>query len=48
VRIADSWVAFGRAVALADWLDAAGRTGGWRRTREEVRDAIGHLGWSEG
>src|SRR5207244_5430605 len=41
------WVALDRAIALADRLDAADRVGAWKRTRDEIADAILARGWSE-
>jgi GH15 family glucan-1,4-alpha-glucosidase len=41
------WVALDRAVALADRLDASGRVEGWKRTQEDIREAILTRGWSE-
>jgi GH15 family glucan-1,4-alpha-glucosidase len=41
------WVALQRATQLADELDAAERVGAWRRTRDEIRDAILQQGWND-
>jgi GH15 family glucan-1,4-alpha-glucosidase len=42
------WAALDRALTLADRLHAdAARAEGWRRSREEIRDAIEHQGWSD-
>jgi GH15 family glucan-1,4-alpha-glucosidase len=41
------WLALDRALALADRLAAdQARADGWRRSRDEIRDAIEHEGWS--
>ncbi len=41
------WAALDRAVALADRLRAEDRVESWRRTRDEIRDAVLRQGWSE-
>ncbi len=41
------WVALDRAIKLADVLGAQDRVPDWQRTREEIRSAILHRGWSE-
>jgi GH15 family glucan-1,4-alpha-glucosidase len=41
------WVALDCAIELADLLDAHDRIDGWAATREQIRDAILTLGWSE-
>ena len=41
------WVAFERAVALADHLDAADRVEGWKHAQAEIRAAIETKGWSD-
>jgi GH15 family glucan-1,4-alpha-glucosidase len=41
------WAALDRAVALADRLRAADRVEGWKRTRDEIREAILTRGWSD-
>ncbi len=41
------WVALDRAISLADRLDAQDRVDGWKRTREEIADAILTQGWNE-
>jgi alpha,alpha-trehalase len=41
------WVALDRAIALADRLDASDRVDDWKRTREEIADAILTQGWSD-
>jgi GH15 family glucan-1,4-alpha-glucosidase len=41
------WVAMDSAIDLARQLGAADRVPGWRRTREEIREAIMRRGWSE-
>jgi alpha,alpha-trehalase len=41
------WVALDRAVSLADRLDAHDRVDDWKRTRDEIADAILTQGWNE-
>ena len=41
------WVALDRAIALADRLDADDRVDEWKRTRDEIADAILSEGWSD-
>ena len=41
------WVALDRAISLADRLDAHDRVDGWKRSREEIADAILTQGWNE-
>ena len=41
------WVAVDRAVNLADRLDATDRVDEWKRTREQIREAILTKGWSD-
>jgi alpha,alpha-trehalase len=41
------WVALDRAIMLANILDARDRVEDWKRTREEIADAILTHGWSE-
>lgn len=41
------WVALDRAISLADRLDAQDRVSGWKRTRDEIADAILTRGWNE-
>jgi GH15 family glucan-1,4-alpha-glucosidase len=41
------WVALDRAINLADRLDANDRVDGWKRSREEIADAILTHGWNE-
>ncbi|MBV8951460.1 MAG: glycoside hydrolase family 15 protein [Actinobacteria bacterium] len=41
------WVALERAIALADRLDAHDKVDAWKRTQEEIRDAIVMHGWSD-
>jgi len=41
------WVALDRAIMLADRLDAQDRVDGWKRSRDEIADAILTHGWSE-
>jgi GH15 family glucan-1,4-alpha-glucosidase len=41
------WVALDRAVYLADRLGAPDRVDAWKKTRDEIRDAILQRGWSE-
>jgi alpha,alpha-trehalase len=41
------WVALDRAVALADRLGATDRVERWKRTREEIADAILARGWND-
>jgi GH15 family glucan-1,4-alpha-glucosidase len=41
------WVALDRAIALADQLGAQERVDGWKRTRDEIADAILSQGWNE-
>ncbi|NRQ33383.1 glycoside hydrolase family 15 protein [Nonomuraea sp. NN258] len=40
------WVALDRAIDLADHLCAADRVPGWRRARDEVRQAVLREGWN--
>ena len=40
------WVALDRAVALADRLDAFDRVEAWKRTQDQIREAILTRGWS--
>jgi alpha,alpha-trehalase len=41
------WVALDRAIDLADLIPSDGRVEGWRRSRDEIRQAILERGWSE-
>jgi GH15 family glucan-1,4-alpha-glucosidase len=41
------WVALDRAIALADLLEANDRVDSWKRSREEIADAIVTQGWNE-
>ena len=41
------WVALDRAILLADQLDANERVEQWKRTRDEISDAILTRGWNE-
>ncbi len=41
------WVALDRAIMLADRLDAQDRVDGWKRSRDEIADAILTQGWNE-
>jgi alpha,alpha-trehalase len=41
------WVALDRAIMLADRLDAQDRVDGWKRSRDEITDAILTHGWNE-
>jgi alpha,alpha-trehalase len=41
------WVALDRAIELAHMIGADDRVDGWKRTREEIHDAILERGWSE-
>ncbi len=41
------WVAVDRAIALARQLDAGDRVDHWKRTRDEIADAILTQGWSD-
>jgi GH15 family glucan-1,4-alpha-glucosidase len=41
------WVAVDRAIVLANQLDANDRVDHWKRTREEITDAILTQGWSD-
>jgi GH15 family glucan-1,4-alpha-glucosidase len=41
------WVALDRAIALAGLLDANDRVDEWKRSREEIADAILTQGWNE-
>jgi alpha,alpha-trehalase len=41
------WVALDRAVAMADLLHAEDRVDAWKRTRDEIQQAILEQGWSE-
>ncbi|MBW3665799.1 MAG: glycoside hydrolase family 15 protein [Actinobacteria bacterium] len=41
------WVALDRAIDLAGALDASDRIEAWKRTRDEVRQAILDRGWSD-
>jgi GH15 family glucan-1,4-alpha-glucosidase len=41
------WAALDRAVALADKLDASNRVGAWRKTQDQIREAILTKGWSD-
>jgi GH15 family glucan-1,4-alpha-glucosidase len=41
------WVALDRAIGLADLLDAGDRIGEWKRSADEIADAILRRGWSE-
>jgi GH15 family glucan-1,4-alpha-glucosidase len=41
------WVALDRAVALADRLDAADRVEAWKRTQDQIGEAILTRGWSD-
>jgi len=41
------WVALDRAITLADRLDARDRVDPWKRTREQIADAILTEGWNE-
>jgi len=41
------WVALDRAVALADSLDASDRVAAWKRTQDQIREAILTRGWSD-
>jgi pentatricopeptide repeat protein len=40
-----AWVAVDRAIRLADRFDTDGRTHGWRRTRDAIRDSVLEHGW---
>ncbi len=42
------WVALDRAVALADRLDASDRVEAWKRTQDQIREAIMTRGWNDG
>ncbi|MFZ2012789.1 MAG: glycoside hydrolase family 15 protein, partial [Nocardioides sp.] len=41
------WVALDRAVILADRLNASSRVASWTRTRDQIRETIVTLGWSD-
>ncbi len=41
------WVALDRAMALADRLGAPDRVAGWKRTRDEIHEAVVTRGWSD-
>jgi GH15 family glucan-1,4-alpha-glucosidase len=41
------WVALERAIALADRLDGHDNVGRWKKTRDEIHDAIVIHGWNE-
>jgi GH15 family glucan-1,4-alpha-glucosidase len=41
------WVALDRAITLADRLDAQDRVDGWKRSRDEIAEAILTKGWNE-
>ncbi len=41
------WVALDRAVALADHLDASDRVEAWKKTQDQIRQAILTKGWSD-
>jgi GH15 family glucan-1,4-alpha-glucosidase len=41
------WVALDRAISLADRLKAADRVDAWKRSRDEIADAILDKGWSD-
>jgi GH15 family glucan-1,4-alpha-glucosidase len=41
------WVALDRSIRLAPQLGAEDRVEGWRRTRDEIRDAILERAWSD-
>jgi alpha,alpha-trehalase len=41
------WVALDRAIALADRLDAQDRVSRWKRTRDQIADAILTRGWND-
>ena len=41
------WVALDRAVTLADRLDASNRVESWKRTQDQIREAIVTKGWSD-
>jgi GH15 family glucan-1,4-alpha-glucosidase len=41
------WVALERAIALADRLDGHDNVGRWKKTRDEIHDAIVTHGWNE-
>jgi alpha,alpha-trehalase len=41
------WVALDRAIALADRLGAEDRVADWAAARDEIRDAVLTLGWSD-
>jgi GH15 family glucan-1,4-alpha-glucosidase len=41
------WVALDRAISLAERLDAQDRVDDWKRTREEISEAILTQGWNE-
>ena len=41
------WVALDRAVALADPLDASDRVESWKRTQDQIHEAILAKGWSD-
>jgi GH15 family glucan-1,4-alpha-glucosidase len=41
------WVALDRGMALADRLDASDRAEEWKKTRDQIRDAILTKGWSD-
>ena len=41
------WVALDRAISLADRLDAQDRVDDWKRSREEIAEAILTKGWNE-
>jgi alpha,alpha-trehalase len=42
------WVALDRAVALADHLDASDRVEAWKKTQDQIHEAILTRGWSDG
>jgi alpha,alpha-trehalase len=41
------WVALDRAVTLADRLDASDRVEAWKKTQDQIREAILTKGWSD-
>jgi alpha,alpha-trehalase len=41
------WVAVDRAIAMADLLGAEDRVEAWKRTRDEIHQAVLEQGWSE-
>src|SRR3954471_20445483 len=41
------WVALDRAIAMADLLGAGNRDDAWKRTRDEIHQAVLERGWSE-